>query len=151
MDTPQITPALLDRVALALIGADAVLGPTEDGGWWALALRDPAAAEVLRDIPVSTPDTHALTAAALLARRGGAATDRPVAGCRHRRRRGGGGPRLSERPVRRGGGRTRDCGVDPGAGRRRGGSPPGRGSSVAVRSVAVSAGTGRWFATAAAG
>ena len=28
--------------------ADAVLGPAEDGGWWALALRDPAAARVLR-------------------------------------------------------------------------------------------------------
>jgi uncharacterized protein len=69
MDTPQITPALLDRVALVLGGADAVLGPAEDGGWWCLALRDPAQAVVLRDIPMSTSDTHALTAAALLARR----------------------------------------------------------------------------------
>jgi glycosyltransferase A (GT-A) superfamily protein (DUF2064 family) len=69
MDTPQITPALLDRVALALGGADAVIGPAEDGGWWALALRDPAQAAVLRDIPMSTADTHALTVAALLARR----------------------------------------------------------------------------------
>lgn len=69
MDTPQITPALLDRVALGLGSADVVLGPAEDGGWWALALRDPAHAAVLRDIPMSTPDTHALTVAALLARR----------------------------------------------------------------------------------
>jgi glycosyltransferase A (GT-A) superfamily protein (DUF2064 family) len=69
MDTPQITPALLDRVALALGGADAVIGPAEDGGWWALALRDPAQAAVLRDIPMSTADTYALTVAALLARR----------------------------------------------------------------------------------
>ncbi len=69
VDTPQITPALLDRIALSLIGADAVLGPAGGGGWWALALRDPQAGAVLRDIPVSTPDTHALTLAALLARR----------------------------------------------------------------------------------
>jgi glycosyltransferase A (GT-A) superfamily protein (DUF2064 family) len=69
MDTPQITPALLDRVALVLGGADAVLGPAEDGGWWCLALRDPAQAVVLRDIPTSTSDTHALTSAAFLARR----------------------------------------------------------------------------------
>ena len=69
MDTPQITPALLDRVALMLGGADAVLGPAEDGGWWSLALRDPAQSAVLRDIPTSTSDTHALTVAALLARR----------------------------------------------------------------------------------
>ena len=69
MDTPQITPALLDRIALGLIGADAVVGPAEDGGWWALALRDPSEATVLRDIPMSTSDTYALTVAALLARR----------------------------------------------------------------------------------
>jgi glycosyltransferase A (GT-A) superfamily protein (DUF2064 family) len=69
MDTPQITPALLDRMALALGSADAVIGPAEDGGWWALALRDPAQAAVLRDIPMSTADTHVLTVAALLARR----------------------------------------------------------------------------------
>jgi uncharacterized protein len=69
MDTPQVIPALLDRVASQLAGADAVLGPAEDGGWWTLALRDPAYATALENVPMSTPDTYVLTLAALLARR----------------------------------------------------------------------------------
>jgi uncharacterized protein len=48
--------------------ADAVLGPAVDGGWWGLALRDPTAAGALRGVPMSTPDTGRLTAAALRAR-----------------------------------------------------------------------------------
>jgi glycosyltransferase A (GT-A) superfamily protein (DUF2064 family) len=69
MDTPQVTPALLDELAAGLDTSDAVLGPAEDGGWWALALRDPAHAEALRNVPMSTVDTGALTVAALTARR----------------------------------------------------------------------------------
>jgi len=66
MDTPQVTPAHLAAVTAGLDRADAVLGPAEDGGWWVLALRDPlAAAGALRDVPMSTPDTGRLTAAAL--------------------------------------------------------------------------------------
>ncbi len=57
MDTPQVTPELLTGLAAGLDGADAVLGPALDGGWWGLALRDPADAEVLRAVPMSTPDT----------------------------------------------------------------------------------------------
>ncbi|MEV6522462.1 DUF2064 domain-containing protein [Longispora sp. NPDC051575] len=65
MDTPQVEPELLEA-ALAWLGqADAVLGAAEDGGWWALGLRDPAHGAVLRDVPVSTPDTGRLTAEAL--------------------------------------------------------------------------------------
>jgi hypothetical protein len=48
--------------------ADAVLGPAADGGWWALGLRDPAHAAVLRDVPMSTAQTGARTHAALRAR-----------------------------------------------------------------------------------
>lgn len=67
MDTPQITPALLTVVADGLADADAVLAPAADGGWWALALRDPAQAAALVDVPMSTPTTGADTAAALRA------------------------------------------------------------------------------------
>ena len=65
MDTPQVTADLLLEVAAGLRDHDAVLGLAEDGGWWVLALRDPADAEVLRGVPPSTPDTGALTLAAL--------------------------------------------------------------------------------------
>jgi rSAM/selenodomain-associated transferase 1 len=65
MDTPQVTPDLLTEVACALRHVDAVLGPAEDGGWWTLALREPHHAVVMRDLPMSTEDTGALTAAAL--------------------------------------------------------------------------------------
>jgi uncharacterized protein len=65
MDTPQVTPAQLAAVAAELDRADAVLGPAEDGGWWALALRDPADGRLLAGVPMSTPDTCALTSRAL--------------------------------------------------------------------------------------
>jgi rSAM/selenodomain-associated transferase 1 len=66
MDTPQLTTTQLAAAARTLHdGADAVLGPAEDGGWWTLGLRDPIHAVVLRDVPMSTPDTHAYTLAAL--------------------------------------------------------------------------------------
>jgi rSAM/selenodomain-associated transferase 1 len=70
MDTPQITPALLDEAVhrLSADGIDAVLGAAEDGGWWALGLRDPRHAEVLRDVETSTAETGARTLAALRSR-----------------------------------------------------------------------------------
>jgi hypothetical protein len=58
MDTPQLTPARL-RAALRALGApgvDAVLGPSVDGGWWALGLRSPDP-EVFLDVPMSTTHT----------------------------------------------------------------------------------------------
>jgi hypothetical protein len=61
MDTPQVTPALLAETADLLIGSDAVLGPATDGGWWALGLRDPGAAAVLSDVPMSRSDTGCRT------------------------------------------------------------------------------------------
>ncbi|MFF5076195.1 TIGR04282 family arsenosugar biosynthesis glycosyltransferase [Actinoplanes sp. NPDC000266] len=68
MDTPQITPALLARAAEALSRSGSVLGPAIDGGWWALGLRNPDDAQMLPHVPMSTPDTGALTLAALHAR-----------------------------------------------------------------------------------
>lgn len=67
MDTPQVTGALLRQVASGLDHDDAVLGPAEDGGWWVLGLRDPAAAEVVAAVPMSTARTGADTRAALTA------------------------------------------------------------------------------------
>ena len=66
MDTPQLTPGHLTAGAALLTGADAVLGLAPDGGWWALGLRDPAHAGVLREVPMSTSRTGALTLDALL-------------------------------------------------------------------------------------
>jgi glycosyltransferase A (GT-A) superfamily protein (DUF2064 family) len=65
MDTPQVTPDLLAGVASGLSDADAVLCPAVDGGWWALAMRDPARASVLADVPMSRSDTCSLTLDAL--------------------------------------------------------------------------------------
>jgi glycosyltransferase A (GT-A) superfamily protein (DUF2064 family) len=66
MDTPQLTPDLLAELMRRLAaGADAVLAPALDGGWWALALRDPARASVLASVPMSTSDTGAGTLEAL--------------------------------------------------------------------------------------
>jgi uncharacterized protein len=60
MDTPQITPALLEAAAERLCrpGVDAVLGAAADGGWWALGLRRPEPA-LLLGVPMSTASTCA--------------------------------------------------------------------------------------------
>jgi glycosyltransferase A (GT-A) superfamily protein (DUF2064 family) len=67
MDTPQLTPALLRASLRTAATSDAVLGPADDGGWWALAVRDPAWAEALRTVTMSRADTGERTLAALQA------------------------------------------------------------------------------------
>ncbi|MFI6095532.1 DUF2064 domain-containing protein [Lentzea sp. NPDC051213] len=62
MDTPQVTPALLESCAEF---DEAALGFALDGGWWALGLRDPRHAGVLRKVPMSRADTGACTLEAL--------------------------------------------------------------------------------------
>ena len=56
MDTPQLTPALLDAGIAALTDADAAFGAAFDGGYWGIGLRraDPA---VFRDVPMSDATT----------------------------------------------------------------------------------------------
>lgn len=62
MDTPQVTAALLDT---DWAGADAVLGLSEDGGFWAIGLRSVDPAPVFADIPMSTDRTGAAQLARL--------------------------------------------------------------------------------------
>lgn len=60
MDTPQVTGPLLDGLLgrMACGSRSTLLGPAEDGGWWALGLpvADP---EVFRGVPMSTGTTGA--------------------------------------------------------------------------------------------
>ena len=65
MDTPQVTPELIARCAAALLSAPAVLGMACDGGWWVLGVHSATAAGVLRGLPMSRPDTGAVTLDAL--------------------------------------------------------------------------------------
>lgn len=57
MDTPQVTPQLLEASLDALDDADAALGPALDGGWWALALRRYRPG-LFDGVPMSADDTH---------------------------------------------------------------------------------------------
>jgi rSAM/selenodomain-associated transferase 1 len=59
MDTPQLTPALLDAGLAALDRADAVFGAALDGGYWGIGLRRPDPA-VFRDVPMSDARTAAV-------------------------------------------------------------------------------------------
>ena len=65
MDTPHASAHALQQAGAGLASFDAVLGAAEDGGWWLLALRDPRAAGVLADVPMSRATTAAATARAL--------------------------------------------------------------------------------------
>lgn len=74
MDTPQVTAPLLTESLLAMIdrpshhAADAVFGPAEDGGFWALGLREPAHPRVnslLHGVPMSRADTGVIQYARL--------------------------------------------------------------------------------------
>jgi len=56
MDTPQLTSAILNDALTALEDADAVLGPTFDGGFWAVGLKKPLAAAFV-GVPMSTAET----------------------------------------------------------------------------------------------
>ncbi len=56
MDTPQVTPAQLQRGLELLRTHDAVLGPATDGGYWAIGLRRPDA-RVFAEVPMSVRQT----------------------------------------------------------------------------------------------
>lgn len=64
MDTPQVTPSLLDDAMATLDARPAALGHARDGGWWAIGLRraDP---DVFLGVPMSTASTGRYQAARL--------------------------------------------------------------------------------------
>ncbi len=53
MDTPQMSPSLLDRALALLSESDAVLGDTFDGGYWAIGLGRPST-PAFKGVPMST-------------------------------------------------------------------------------------------------
>lgn len=61
MDTPQISADVLKKGLLSLAtDSDAAFGPADDGGFWALGLREPGHPRVrglLVGVPMSRPDT----------------------------------------------------------------------------------------------
>ena len=65
MDTPQVTAAALTAVTDALTDHDAVLGAALDGGWWALARRDPDDVRHVARVRMSADTTCADTRRAL--------------------------------------------------------------------------------------
>lgn len=69
MDTPQLTPAVLEQATDALLtpGTDAVLGMTHDGGYWGIGLRDGSNPALIQGVPMSRDDTGALQLDQLLA------------------------------------------------------------------------------------
>lgn len=58
MDTPQVTPALLEGGLAAVARGEAAYGPAADGGYWAIGLPRPDG-RVFAGIPMSTPLTGA--------------------------------------------------------------------------------------------
>ncbi len=56
MDTPQVTPVLLDQAFAALENYDAVIGPTDDGGYWTIGVHR-ADRAIFEGVPMSTDAT----------------------------------------------------------------------------------------------
>jgi uncharacterized protein len=58
MDTPQVTGDSLNRAMGRLSGHGCVIGPADDGGWWALGMATPQA-RMFDGVPMSTSTTCA--------------------------------------------------------------------------------------------
>ena len=69
MDTPQISPGLLDRCleTASKPGASAALGLARDGGWWAIALVERWNQDVFTGVPMSTAYTGVAQLSRLMA------------------------------------------------------------------------------------
>ena len=64
MDTPQVTPELLDAGLTAVDEGDSAFGAALDGGYWAIGLRAPDP-EVFVGVPMSSANTGAVQRARL--------------------------------------------------------------------------------------
>src|SRR3954452_13890346 len=64
MDTPQVTPALLDAGLAAVTACDSVFGAARDGGYWGIGLQEPDS-RVFDGVPMSSVHTGALQRARL--------------------------------------------------------------------------------------
>ena len=64
MDTPQVTPALLDAGLSAVADGDSAFGAALDGGYWCIGLRAPDPA-VFAGVPMSSSRTGAVQRARL--------------------------------------------------------------------------------------
>jgi len=64
MDTPQVSPALLEAGLDAVTGGGAAFGAALDGGYWAIGLRE-ADPRVFADVPMSEDNTGAVQRARL--------------------------------------------------------------------------------------
>lgn len=58
MDTPQVSVAHVEPALGMRGGPDCWFGPAEDGGFWALGMREPRG-DVIRGVPMSRADTGA--------------------------------------------------------------------------------------------
>jgi glycosyltransferase A (GT-A) superfamily protein (DUF2064 family) len=58
MDTPQLNADHVADIERWPDDVDAWFGPAEDGGFWALALREPRG-DLVRGVPMSRPETGA--------------------------------------------------------------------------------------------
>lgn len=56
MDTPQLRRTQLEHAAATLTISDAVIGPSTDGGFWAIGVREPRAG-LCSGVQMSRPDT----------------------------------------------------------------------------------------------
>lgn len=66
-DSPSLPPSLLENGLAELASSDVVLGPTVDGGYWAIGLRAPGPG-LLKGVPWSTTRTLEATRARALER-----------------------------------------------------------------------------------
>ena len=97
MDTPQVTPALLDAGLAGVAEGDSAFGAALDGGYWAIGLRTPDAA-VFAGVPMSIARTGAVQRARLRDPR--PAPRDPAAAARRRHLRGRARRRRARRRTR---------------------------------------------------